>query len=263
MSTQVNLAATAPNNERIINMRYMISVVLIIAISVLLLSCKKDEGPIQPVVPDPVASFTYIGVTVTPATIAFQNTSQNADSFLWDFGDSTTSTDSCPMKSYQVAGTYSVRLTASRTSTGKSHSVTQQLVINPGRVFVDVISVDQIPSTKANGFPWDLGSGPDLYVTFNDNTDVLVTFRSRYCEDVNPAYLPISWIFTSPYEIADWSKPCYVVCWDLDTFEADDCVGTTDGFSINGLISLNGHASIVQLQNSVGTLKASLHLIWQ
>lgn len=58
----------------------------------------------------PVADFTVLddGLTVT-----FQNKSQNADVYAWDFGDGQTSTEKSPVHQYAEAKTYTVKLTAS------------------------------------------------------------------------------------------------------------------------------------------------------
>ena len=55
--------------------------------------------------------------------------SENAVSFLWEFGDGTTSTERDPMHIYTSEGTYTVRLTAR--GSVKSSVVEQGVVINP------------------------------------------------------------------------------------------------------------------------------------
>lgn len=62
----------------------------------------------------PVAAFTSDVTTgATPLLVSFTDTSTNSPtSWLWDFGDGTTSTERNPTKTYAIAGTYSVSLTA-------------------------------------------------------------------------------------------------------------------------------------------------------
>ncbi|MEY3242062.1 MAG: hypothetical protein RIR11_3501 [Bacteroidota bacterium] len=57
----------------------------------------------------PSASFM---VQTDELTVTFSNTSQNATSYLWKFGDGTTSTLANPTHTYLVAGTYTVSLEA-------------------------------------------------------------------------------------------------------------------------------------------------------
>ena len=47
-----------------------------------------------------------------PFTVNFKNTSQNAKSFLWDFGNGFTSTETHPSYTYNETGTFTVSLTA-------------------------------------------------------------------------------------------------------------------------------------------------------
>ena len=48
-----------------------------------------------------------------PLSVNFTNNSANASSYLWDFGDGTTSTDANPAHTYTALGTYTITLTAS------------------------------------------------------------------------------------------------------------------------------------------------------
>lgn len=59
--------------------------------------------------PLPVAGFSY---TVVLRTVTFTNTSHAATSFLWDFGDGTTSSDVNPVHTYASDGVYGVTLRA-------------------------------------------------------------------------------------------------------------------------------------------------------
>lgn len=61
-------------------------------------------------------------------TISFSNCSLNGDSYLWDFGDGTTSTEENPTHAYSEYGTYEVNLT-STLKEDKTHTVTQSIVV--------------------------------------------------------------------------------------------------------------------------------------
>lgn len=62
----------------------------------------------------PKAGFTYeIDPMCGSGTVSFQNVSQNADTYLWNFGDGETSTTENPVHTYDDPGTYTVTLTAS------------------------------------------------------------------------------------------------------------------------------------------------------
>lgn len=72
----------------------------------------------------PVASFTNVAVSLT---VNFTNTSTGGVTYLWDFGDSNTSTDMNPSHTYATAGTYTVTLTT--TNACGSNVTTQQITI--------------------------------------------------------------------------------------------------------------------------------------
>ena len=59
--------------------------------------------------------------------------SENAKTFVWNFGDGTTSTERNPMHSYAEAGTYTVRLTAR--GIVKTVTAEQQIIINPANTW--------------------------------------------------------------------------------------------------------------------------------
>ncbi|HEU5167764.1 MAG TPA: PKD domain-containing protein [Chitinophagaceae bacterium] len=72
----------------------------------------------------PVANFTYSSSSpFVPDTISFINTSSNAASYLWNFGDGTTSTLVNPLHIYTTAGDFTVTLTA--TGSGGANSFTK------------------------------------------------------------------------------------------------------------------------------------------
>jgi PKD repeat protein len=73
-----------------------------IAAVAIMTSCKKDA-------PVPKADFTS---EVNNLEVTFTNTSTDASTYEWDFGDSQTSTEVSPVHSYADYGTYTVTLKA-------------------------------------------------------------------------------------------------------------------------------------------------------
>jgi len=93
---------------------------ILIAFSFLLLSsCAK-----------PLALFTLNEEDrKAPSTIVFNNKSEKAESYMWDFGDGNTSTEESPEHKYFLSGKYKVKLVAKK---GKKESVMEkELVIDP------------------------------------------------------------------------------------------------------------------------------------
>jgi PKD repeat protein len=71
----------------------------------------------------PVANFTYVD---NGGNVTFTNTSNNAISWSWDFGDANTSTTQDPSNSYTANGNYTVTLISSN-ACGDSDTTTQVL----------------------------------------------------------------------------------------------------------------------------------------
>lgn len=89
------------------------------AVSILLVGCAK-----------PLAMFEITGDDYqAPSKIKFDNTSEKAETYMWDFGDGNTSTDNSPEHNYYLSGKYKVKLIAKQ---GKKESITEkEIVINP------------------------------------------------------------------------------------------------------------------------------------
>ncbi|ADR20166.1 hypothetical protein MATR_22180 [Marivirga tractuosa] len=79
---------------------------------------RKGFAPIE-------AGFT---VETTELTASFTNTSLNAETYSWEFGDGTTSSEESPIHTYAEEGTYSVTLEVS--GPGQSASVTQEVSVS-------------------------------------------------------------------------------------------------------------------------------------
>ena len=211
---------------------------------------------------DPVASFSYGGTTVTPAAITFQNASENATNYSWDFGDGTTSTEANPAKSYSQKGTYTVTLTASNNVTGKTDQMSKIIAITPGKVYLQKVIVDQIPFSDANGSGWDFGSGPDLYFSVTDSVSSVIYEASTYFADLAPASLPVLWNLSPEYQFQNWNKTYYINLWDYDPLDADDYIGYANGFRISQEVNSN-YPTTVSLQNTSGTIKVRIILRWE
>lgn len=66
---------------------------------------------------DPESSFTFVE---NNAEVSFTNTSLNAETYAWDFGDTNTSTEENPTHTYSQIGDYNVELEV--TKCGETHS---------------------------------------------------------------------------------------------------------------------------------------------
>lgn len=241
--------------------KFKLGAMILIGTTVLF-GCGKDNGSTGSSIPDPIASFTESGGTVSPATITFQNTSQNADTYLWRFGDGDSTTITNPSHTYDTHGDYMVTLIAENGSTGIIDLETKQLTITPGKVYLERIRIEEIPFTDEYGAGWDLFSGPDVYSDFATASDIVFTQRSQYYLDVAPSDLPIQWSIGSGYELTNWSTAYFVLIWDYDEF-GDDYIGSSYGFRINDVIDTEGYVSTVVRENDSGTIRTVVTLSWE
>jgi PKD repeat protein len=94
------------------------------------ISCTKEDTP----KPKPTAVFTASDSSVVVGQpIIFANTSENATSFSWSFGDGTTSTDTVPTKAYNAIGTYTVTLVV--TGPGGTMSATHSITVIAATIY--------------------------------------------------------------------------------------------------------------------------------
>lgn len=84
---------------------------------------------------DPKADFTF---DASQAQTSFSNTSQNSDSYSWDFGDGSSSSDQNPTHEFALPGTYEVKLVASKC--GLSDTITKQITIIPQTISESISS---------------------------------------------------------------------------------------------------------------------------
>jgi len=71
-----------------------------------------DNPADEPPIPGPAPSLDF-SIDISGLTLTCTNSTTNATSYLWDFGDGQTSTESAPVHIYANEGAYTVKLTAS------------------------------------------------------------------------------------------------------------------------------------------------------
>ena len=117
------------------------------------------------ILPSPTASFSTNNVCIKDDA-SFTDASQAAIEWLWDFGDSSTSTIQNPTHKYFSAGTYMVKLKV-KNANGCTDTVSQQIEIydSPEAIFSinDICVTDSFSITDASKgaeyWFWDFGDG--------------------------------------------------------------------------------------------------------
>ncbi len=97
-------------------------------------------------------TLSDIQTTMNGYSVTFSAVAKNADSYLWDFGDSQTSTEAAPVHVYLMSGKYTVNLTVS--SKGGTTKASKEIEITA--------SVNEMLSggpASVNGKTWVLSSG--------------------------------------------------------------------------------------------------------
>lgn len=107
-----------------------LSKISLIGLILVFSGCSEDDDDL----PQVVSNFDFV-INENSGTVTFENLSENADAYLWDFGDQTTSTEEAPIKTYE-SGTYLVNLTATNRA-GASNTFTDTLTV----VVKEVVSI--------------------------------------------------------------------------------------------------------------------------
>ncbi len=150
------------------------------------------------------ANFGFLTEQCPPYVAYFHDSSLNAVSWLWNFGDGNTSTQQHPVHTYAHAGTYTVSLTI-RTADGCTYTSVQNFAVHFEPLTASPVATtsDSVPpihvqfyanSQGATGWLWDFGDGttsqqqnplhtfmtpPPYNITltlFNDSCSYLLTF---------------------------------------------------------------------------------------
>jgi gliding motility-associated-like protein len=239
-----------------------------------------------------VALFAAPDTACVPATINFQNNTLGGDSFTWDFGDGTTSTDISPTHIYQVAGVYPVHLHVVDTNTCNKTADTSMTISvfdpptadftftpdkpteNQATTFLNQSSPDAI------NFAWEFGDGNgsfDVNPVYQYNKtgvyDVYLTATNRFgCSDtaskqvsaivvplfdVPSAFSPngdgVNEVFlVRGYGIAKFSMKIYNR-WGQLVFESNDPAIGWNGTYKGAIQPMDAYAYLVNVEFSDGT----------
>lgn len=133
----------------------------------------------------PVASFSY--KVEHPLTVHLVNTSKNASSGTWDFGDGTTSTEGNPSHRYKNIGVYKIKLTAYNDK-GEADTYEKNVTIEaPTKCYFAGVTYKKL-------------SVNNKYVKFKmiDDDFFTTTWCGSYYRLLSTANLPFSYIFNEP-----------------------------------------------------------------
>jgi PKD repeat protein len=179
--------------------------------------CKDSTKHTVHVDPIPTAAFTpdsYFGVA--PFTVTFDNTSQGAANYLWNFGDTLgTSTQTDPNYLYTKNGIYTVSLIAYN-QYGCKDSTTQKMMVIPT---IADIAVSNVKLTKPSQGNYDTLSADitnlgtrwiseiNLYANAADGTSFMETW-SNSLHPLEPG-ATMTYVFNAKYKLSDDQSASY------------------------------------------------------
>jgi Zn-dependent metalloprotease len=206
-------------------------------------------------VPEVVVDFTssnHVSCSV-PFTVDFSNMSTNASSFIWNFGDGTTSTSSNPTHVYTTMGNFNVTLIGTSLGCG-SDTLMQTAFVSVSDVNSNVASIPSTgsvdPLTCCTGTLYDSGGSGD----YASNTDGSITIAPLGAATVKLTFS--SFNFESGYD--------YLYIYDgPDASSA--LIGQYDGTTLPGsgeILSTTGSITLRQTSD-VGVVASGFALTWQ
>jgi len=116
----------------------------------------KDETTSEITITIPIASF---GFATNDLEVTFTNSSTNATSYAWDFGDGNTSTEASPVYTFASSDTYSVTLVATD-DMSETSSVSKDVEVTDTPIFVLEILE---PGFEDGMLPGGAGDGRDSW----------------------------------------------------------------------------------------------------
>lgn len=232
---------------------------LITLLPLVFVSCSKNDEA-------PVSNFSFSGnENFAPCLVYFTNTSTNASSVEWDFGDGQKSTYTTPTHVFSKGGTYNVTLTT-KNSTGTQNVLNKIITIKnaPTKVRINSITLTSMSFVTPTGGGWDLSDGPDLYFKMTDVNNA-VNFFTATQQNILQSQLPLVSPLTTPFQTSSLTSKYTIELYDYDNG------GTTDQwiggfyFYFSDEMPTNGslYPAIIYLSNSATTtLKFQLNVDW-
>lgn len=135
----------------------------------------------------PTASFTF--KTEAPLKVVLTNTSTNATSYEWDFGDGTTSTEKNPTHRYESIGSYIITLVAKNPSGSQQYRTT----VNIPKPKVYVTGIQYLKVGQEGKYYRCVCKDDDFFT----NT----WWSTNYTPMLTASKLPYTYPFSSPIEM--------------------------------------------------------------
>jgi uncharacterized membrane protein len=155
----------------------LLTLISFFAIATIFTSCKTDEDP-PAITGEALFSYNSVGKLVT---FTNESTITGTVTYLWEFGDGETSTETNPVHTYELKGEYTVTMTATDQN-GKTYPVSTK---------VKVDKETRISLTDDSFDDWNDVVGDRYVVKVGDNSGLVVAAKFDY--DATFVYAYVSW----------------------------------------------------------------------
>jgi len=146
-----------------------------IIIATLLFGCQED-----PVLPTVAFTIDPVEITIYDE-VAFSNTSTDADTYAWDFGDGATSTEMNPVHIYKTSGTYTATLVASNED--GTNEFTMSVEVNEPHNYYEIDGTEYVIDAELFWYVSPMGGDPYIRlittVPGQDNPDLLKLYPNK------------------------------------------------------------------------------------
>jgi len=138
-----------------------------------------------------------------PFTVQFSNRSYNCDSYFWDFGDGTTSTQSKPTHTYNANGIYTVTLTGSGDGCGANTKIKQDYIhVSPDLPCVYLMTNNIQEIEGCHGIIYDDG-GPNG--NYSDNLMSILAIHSPGAASITLKFIEFD-VEAGPTNQCEWDR---------------------------------------------------------
>jgi uncharacterized protein (TIGR02145 family) len=173
-------------------MRSCLNFLVFVSLSILLfVTCIKPDETV-----DPVACFEMSkDLAETNESVTFTNCSQDADKYVWNFGDGETSTDKDPTHSYSEVGSFTINLLAEKDENYDQITKVIQIILAVDVATISTNSVTDITENTAKcggnitsdgdatitarGVCWSTSENPTITNDHTSDGTGIGTFTSR------------------------------------------------------------------------------------
>lgn len=236
------------------------------ALAIAFSSCQDADDEVREPADPPSPDFSSSNTNCrAPCEVDFTSLVNNAESFLWTFGDGDTSSKPNPAHIYERRGTYSVSLKVSNES--GTEVIVKEVTIDSGynTAAIQSITINDYPATDTNNMSWDPNSPADIFVELLEEPDnLIITNTPVFPNAVDTINLPNTWNFSAPLpSITDFDATYSFRLIDEDSGTPNDTILTTPVPKENLRTAPNPYPSSIPIENTEGDGIGSMAVEWR